>query len=411
MGLLALETPYRRAIAVFRMASLGYAAILILRPGAAYAHPAGAWAVLAVMTAWTAYVTYAYARAPVEAGRSRPGRPLLVADLAVAAACVLATWWVQTPENIAHGARTLPVLWVAAPMLAWAVTGGKRYGAVAAGVLSAADIGVHVAHGQWPTAWTFNSVVLLFIVGIIIGHVAELAAEAERRLARAIEMEAAQRERDRLARSIHDSVLQVLALVQRRGTELGGEAAELGRLAGEQEAALRALVGSGERRERGESAARAERGEHERRERGSRGGRSSAREAAPGGDLDLCDLLAPHSSATVTVATPATPVRLPAHVARELAAAVAAALDNVRLHCGAAARAWILVEDEGDAVTVSVRDDGPGIPDGRLEEAAADGRLGVAQSIKGRVRDLGGTVLITSGPGDGTELELRVPLG
>ena len=49
-------------------------------------------------------------------------------------------------------------------------------------------------------------------------------------------------ERARLARAVHDGVLQVLTLVQRRGTELGGEAAELGRLAGEQEAALRALV-------------------------------------------------------------------------------------------------------------------------------------------------------------------------
>ena len=31
-------------------------------------------------------------------------------------------------------------------------------------------------------------------------------------------------------------------MVQRRGAEAGGEAAEIGRLAGEQEAALRALV-------------------------------------------------------------------------------------------------------------------------------------------------------------------------
>ena len=37
-------------------------------------------------------------------------------------------------------------------------------------------------------------------------------------------------------------MLQVLALVQRRGPELGGEAAELGRLAGEQERALRELI-------------------------------------------------------------------------------------------------------------------------------------------------------------------------
>ena len=53
---------------------------------------------------------------------------------------------------------------------------------------------------------------------------------------------ATEAERARLARAVHDGVLQVLALVQRRGGELGGEAGELGRLAGEQEIRLRALI-------------------------------------------------------------------------------------------------------------------------------------------------------------------------
>ena len=98
---------------------------------------------------------------------------------------------------------------------------------------------------------------------------------------------------------------------------------------------------------------------------------------------------------------------LPVAAAAELAAAVAACLDNVRAHAGG--RAWVLVEDEGDAVVVTVRDDGPGIAPGRLEEAERQGRLGVARSVRGRVADLGGTVHVTSAPGQGTEVELRVP--
>ena len=90
-----------------------------------------------------------------------------------------------------------------------------------------------------------NGVVLLLLAGVIVGHLARLAAEVEAERQHATEVEAASRERERLARHIHDSVLQVLALVQRRGAEAGGTAAELGRLAGQQEAALRALVGSG----------------------------------------------------------------------------------------------------------------------------------------------------------------------
>jgi signal transduction histidine kinase len=88
---------------------------------------------------------------------------------------------------------------------------------------------------------------------------------------------------------------------------------------------------------------------------------------------------------------------------------VRAALENVREHAGEHAHAWILIEDEADTVTVTVRDDGPGFAPGRLEHAAALGRLGVAQSILGRVRDLGGDAGVRARPGEGTEVELRVP--
>jgi len=111
----------------------------------------------------------------------------------------------------------------------------------------------------------------------------------------------------------------------------------------------------------------------------------------------------------VTVSVPAQPVRLGKQTAGELTAAVLAALDNVRRHCGAQAHAWVLVEDEPGLVTVTVRDDGPGIEEGRLAEAAAAGRLGVSHSICGRLRDLGGGATIRSVPGQGTEVELYLP--
>jgi signal transduction histidine kinase len=108
---------------------------------------------------------------------------------------------------------------------------------------------------------------------------------------------------------------------------------------------------------------------------------------------------------------PAQPVLLKKGAADELASATHAALDNVRRHCGDGARAWVLVEDEPDAVTVTIRDDGPGIPAGRLAEAAAAGRFGVSHSICGRLRDLGGSATISSVPGEGAEVELRLPRG
>ncbi|NEE49306.1 sensor histidine kinase, partial [Streptomyces sp. SID8455] len=134
--------------------------------------------------------------------------------------------------------------------------------------------------------------------------------------------------------------------------------------------------------------------------------------AAPRDDerpQDLMALLGRYADARVTLSGPGTPVELAPHAARETAAAVGAALDNVRTHAGPGARAWVLVEDEPDRVLVSVRDEGPGIAEGRLTEAAEEGRLGVAQSIRGRLRDLGGTAELVSVPGQGTEVELTVP--
>lgn len=92
-------------------------------------------------------------------------------------------------------------------------------------------------------------------------------------------------------------------------------------------------------------------------------------------------------------------------------AAVAAALDNVARHAGPTARAWVLVEDEAGAVTVTIRDDGAGMPAGRLAAARSEGRLGVAHSIVGRLRALGGDAVVTSAPDQGTEVELRLPAG
>jgi signal transduction histidine kinase len=111
----------------------------------------------------------------------------------------------------------------------------------------------------------------------------------------------------------------------------------------------------------------------------------------------------------VTVSVPAQAVLLERAAADELAAAMRAALDNVQQHCGEQTRAWVLVEDEPDLIRVTIRDDGPGIPDGRLAEAAAAGRFGISHSISGRLRDLGGSAIISSVPGEGTEVELRLP--
>jgi signal transduction histidine kinase len=362
---MGIERPFWRAIAVFRVASLAYAAVLMAQHRG-YDDPLTGWLTIGVMALWTAAAIFAYS---VESLRRWP---LLGLDLLVAVACLLASPYVEGDLRGVAGTMPVPATWIAGPVLAWAVHGGRRLGAVAAAVVAAADLWLRLGGPI-----VLNGVVLLFMAGVVVGHVSRLAKESEERMQRAVEMEAAQRERDRLARDVHDSVLQVLALVQRRGQELGGEAAELGRLAGRQESALRSLF---------------------------------LRPApADASAVDLRGLLMRYGSSHVTVSTPATPLIVPGPVAEQTAAAVGAALDNVRAHCGPSARAWVFAESGEGTVTVSVRDEGPGIPDGRLDEALADGRLGVSQSIRGRIEGLGGRVSIASTPGEGTEIEITIP--
>ena len=100
-------------------------------------------------------------------------------------------------------------------------------------------------------------------------------------------------------------------------------------------------------------------------------------------------------------------VALPGTV-EEVRSVVRACLDNVQRHVGADAPAWVLVEQVGDRVVVTVRDEGPGISPGRLEQAAGEGRLGVSESIRGRMAALGGRADVVTGPGQGTEWELAV---
>jgi signal transduction histidine kinase len=334
-----------------------------------FVHPRAALALVVALVAWTFVAVWAYS----SAHRRTP--LLLGLDLLIAAAAILVSPWLKEPGPHA----TVPGFWVMVVVLAWGVHWRSTGGLVAAAVVSAADLSTRVpdisqAH--------YGNVFLLMIGGPLFGYLCgslqRVAAERDE----AQRLAALAHERARLGRAVHDGVLQVLAMVQRRGAELGPAGAELGRLAGEQEQALRALVHVQE----------------------------TAEVPRRMGTLDVAALLtevAQRGAPMVSVAAPGHPVFLPGAVATELVAAAAACLDNVAAHVGESAHAWVLLEDLGDRVVVSVRDEGPGIPDGRLSLAVADGRLGVSQSICGRLADIGGTAELSTG-GHGTEWELSV---
>jgi signal transduction histidine kinase len=333
-----------------------------------YDHKVVGALVLAGLVGWTAFVVWAYA-AP-----ARRTPLLLVSDLVVAVAAIGISPYVKGEGLNA----TLPGFWVMGVVLAWAILWRWAGGLTAGVVVSIADISIREEFTQK----AYGNIFLLILGGAIVGFLSGLLQQMAAQRDLAERAAAAASERQRLARVVHDGVLQVLALVQRRGPELGPHGVELGRLAGEQEVRLRGLV------------------------------QQDSRDlVAPLGDQDLALLLSGLQNAQVHVAVPGTPAVVPAEQASEVLAAVESCLSNVRHHVGREADAWVLLEALEDQWVVSVRDDGPGIPEGRLEESAAEGRLGVHQSIVGRLRDLGGTATVRSAPGQGTEWELSVPRG
>jgi signal transduction histidine kinase len=328
-------------------------------------HPVAGVVVVAGMTAWTAFTVWVYA----DPARRTP--VLLSADLAVALAAILVSPIVKGPDMNA----TIPGFWVMGALIAWAIQWRWQGGLIAGLLLCAADLGVR----DEITQTNYGNVFLLVIGGLVVGFLSESLRLMEVERDDALRASIADAERARLARAVHDGVLQVLALIQRRGRELGGESAQLGRMAGEQESTLRALI--------------------------------RQQDAVDPTD-ELTDLAGELSrlerSAAVTVAAPAEPVLLPGPAVAELVAVVRACLDNVVHHVGPEAPAWVLLQDFPDHVELSIRDEGPGIPAGRLAQAETEGRLGVSESIRGRVADLGGSVELATGS-YGTEWEVTVP--
>lgn len=213
--------------------------------------------------------------------------------------------------------------------------------------------------------------------------------------ARALALEEAGRERERaarlaereaLGRQIHDSVLQSLALVGKKGRELteassvpAREVRELLELAGRQEEELRALLSEPAEPEPGTVSLR-----------------TALRSAAFGVDgLDV----------TISAAGG---VWLPAAQVDDVSGAVRQALENVRGHANAT-RATVFAEELEGELVVSVRDDGVGFvyDEDRLRR---EGKLGMLGSMKGRIEGLGGTMRVRTAPGRGTEVEFHLPV-
>jgi len=367
--------PLWRAAQVFRLLSYVYAAGFQVVSNAEFDRPILGWLLFGFLSVWTLVCAVAY----LQGFGRRPA--WVLAELAVVCVLILSTELVASPQWIADNQSWPTTLWATNATISAAILSGPVWGMLAGVTMMAVyaflkgAISVDLARNA--------TLVIELAVGLAVGMAAQTAQRAHAELERATRLSAAVTERERLARQVHDGVIQVLALVAKRGREIGGATTELAELASEQERALRRLVST-------------------------EGLHPHPDDPEPGTSLvDLRAAMRRHAGDRVVVSLPATAVLLSADVADELAAAVGNALDNVAAHAGPDATAYILVEDLDDEVTVSVRDNGVGIPPDRLAEAVAEGRVGISKSIVGRMQALAGTARLTTDDA-GTEWELTV---
>lgn len=375
----AATGPLWRAVQAFRLVTLLYAIGQQFASAPHYHNQRLSWVFIALMAVWSGVSALALAQwHTTDVARTR--RRVVIGDHIVVIGLIAATRLVADYDWY-HGHQPLPTtMWATNAVISAAILRGPMVGVGSGLLIAAAIITVREQWGE--DVWSDATAPVLVSVGLALGLAANTARRAQEQLQRAVRMTAAAEERERLAREVHDGVLQVLSYIKRRGSEIGGPTGELARRAGEQEVALRVLIS----------------------EQGAGGDTG-------GGEVDLRSLLTGYATPRVSVSTPGEPVPLGRRTAGEIAAAVATALHNVELHAGPDARAYVLVEDTGTELIVSVRDDGVGIPPGRLAEAETEGRMGVSRSITGRIAALGGTAeLLTEGAvGEGTEWEFRVP--
>lgn len=350
-------------------------------------HPLPAGLLILAALAVTVWATVALRR---DGPTSAMSTPLVATEVVVAAGLLLADGFVYDAAHVFSTEASLGVAWPLAGVLVAGLAWGGRWGTgvgVALGLARALSSTVNapaVPAGEVELVlglappWLLSLVTSTFLyalAGGVAGYAAGLLRRAEAAVATAQAEVAATRAREEVARTLHDGVLQTLAVVARRAAD-----PDLTRLARDQERELRAyLFGSD-----------------------------------PGhvGRGDLGDALRAVADRTersyglrVQVLVPDDLPDLADVACRALVGAAGEAMTNAGKHAQAS-RLTVFVEPTGDGVTCTVRDDGVGFDVDRVPHG-----VGLSRSIVGRVEEVGGRAEVRSRAGRGTEVRLEVPAG
>ncbi len=332
-------------------------------------HPLAAWSCVGAVAGVSAWTTWAV--------RNEPARlfdtGFLVVEATLAIGLSVVDGWVFEQGHVFEVSQSLATQY---PLIAVVSIGLAR------GPIIAGSLGLLLGPAEWAGAvlnefddWGTRHVISLVATslffaaaGVVFGWQAQLLRQAEADIAD-------RRARDDIARVLHDTVLQTLALVERRTADSDPD---LARTAREADRELRRFLFG--------STSRADDTLEQR-------VRSAVERAARHHDA------AAHVPISVSVIDTALPP--PVNVAEAIAAAIGEAVANALEHASPS-RIVVFVEtdDDGD-VFASVRDDGCGFD---VDEQRAS--HGIDQSIVARIRDVGGRSEVVSATGTGTEVRV-----
>lgn len=297
-------------------------------------------------------------------------RSLLAAELVVGLLLASGSGWAYGPGD-PTSLTTLGGIWPLAGVIAAGVAFGPRWGAVAGLAFGAARLlGTADRVDGWPDGGQWWSIASTTILSVVAGT---LVAATLRWVGR-LEAQAAEAAvQERVARELHDGVLQSLAAIEARS----------------QDAQVAALARAESRRLRDHLFPQPEASTLDR--------ALAARLAAVEDRFGVrCELAVVEH------------VELPQAVVEALAGAVGEAAVNAAKHGEVGCTVLVLPDAEG--VSVSVHDEGPGFDPASVDGTASDGSgQGLHRSIRGRVEDVGGSVEVQSAPGQGCEVTLWVP--
>jgi signal transduction histidine kinase len=335
----------------------------------ALVHPLAAWLSVVAVAATSGWSTWAVRRNP----SALLSTGFLVVEGTLGVALGIIDGWVFEPGHVFEVSQSLATQY---PLIAVISIGLAR------GPFVAAAYGLLIGPAEWIGAvlndfdeWSAKHVVSLVATSLFYAA-AGFVFGWQSRLLRVAESDIADRRaRDDVARVLHDTVLQTLALVDRRTATTDPD---LARTAREADRELRGFLFG--------SAGRAD-GSLEQQIR------SAVERAARLHDAS--------AEVPVSVSVVAGDEDAPPSVSEAIAAATGEAVANALEHAGASHVVVFVETDDDGYVFASIRDDGRGFnPDDHRSG------YGLDESIIGRLRDVGGRAEIVSAPGEGTEVRL-----